>query len=57
MQTHVLNIVGTVWFNRVSADDRVKSAAIMKEHIFSPTTNRLLIFPEVISHNEQHITQ
>jgi glycerol-3-phosphate O-acyltransferase 3/4 len=46
MQTHVLGIIGTVWFNRGEASDRTKSAQKMKEHIQNPSSNRLLVFPE-----------
>jgi glycerol-3-phosphate O-acyltransferase 3/4 len=46
IQTHVLGIVGCVWFNRGEASDRTKSAQKMRDHIHDPNSNRLLVFPE-----------
>ena len=51
IQTHVLGIVGCVWFNRGEASDRTKSAQKMRDHIHNPNSNRLLVFPEGRQHN------
>jgi glycerol-3-phosphate O-acyltransferase 3/4 len=57
MQTHVLGIIGTVWFQRGEADDRVKSAKKMREHIQNPDSNRLLLFPEGTCVNNRYCVQ
>jgi len=57
MQTHVLGIIGTVWFQRGEADDRIKSAKKMKEHIHDPNSNRLLVFPEGTCVNNEYCVQ
>ena len=57
MQTHVLGIIGTVWFQRGEADDRTKSAKKMKEHIHDPNSNRLLVFPEGTCVNNEYCVQ
>lgn len=46
MQENVLGVIGTVWFQRGEADDRVRSAKKMRAHIQDPANNRLLVFPE-----------
>lgn len=57
MQTHVLGIIGTVWFNRGEATDRTKSAQKMRDHIHDPTSNRLLVFPEGTCVNNEYCVQ
>ena len=46
MQRHALACLGNCFFDRSEADDRSRAAARIREHISSPHSNRLLIFPE-----------
>ena len=46
MQRNVLSCLNNCFFDRAEAEDRSTAALRIKAHIQSPTSNRLLIFPE-----------
>ncbi|KAG0470919.1 hypothetical protein HPP92_017619 [Vanilla planifolia] len=46
IQTHILESVGCIWFNRTEAKDREIVARKLRQHVQGADNNPLLIFPE-----------
>ncbi|KAL0916910.1 hypothetical protein M5K25_014463 [Dendrobium thyrsiflorum] len=54
IQTHILESVGCIWFNRTEAKDREIVARKLRQHVQGADTNPLLIFPEGTCVNNQY---
>lgn len=54
LQKRYLNALGCLWFNRTQSQDRSLVARRMQEHVASPDTTPLLIFPEGTCVNNEY---
>lgn len=54
MQKRYLSALGCLWFNRTQAKDRQLVTQRMKDHVNSPESAPLLIFPEGTCVNNEH---
>lgn len=57
IQSHYLECLGCVWFNRSESKDRSESARRIREYISRPDSSRLLIFPEGTCVNNRYVVQ
>ena len=59
LQTHLLNSLNCVWFDRGADDDKRKAADILKAHIMDPANagTPALIFPEGTCVNNEYVVQ
>ena len=54
VQKRYLNALGCLWFNRTQSNDRTLVARRMREHVASPDSTPLLIFPEGTCVNNEY---
>lgn len=59
LQSHLLNSLNCVWFDRGADDDKRKAADILKAHIMDPANagTPALIFPEGTCVNNEYVVQ